>query len=118
MPRGGDGQRIAYHGVWLNLTRNETQLLARLLERPGRILSRSQIMESVWQDSGESLERTVDTHIKTLRAKLKTVAPNVDPIRTSRGTGLSRNQRTERRRRVSSRKSSKSTGDGLVRSRL
>lgn len=85
----GDGQRIAYHGVWLNLTRYETQLLARLLERPGRILSRSQIMESVWQDSGESLERTVDTHIKTLRGKLRAVCASEDPIVTHRGLGYS-----------------------------
>ena len=85
----GDGQRIAYHGVWLNLTRYETLLLALLLERPGRILSRNQIMERVWQDSGESLERTVDTHIKTLRGKLRAVRADADPIVTHRGLGYS-----------------------------
>lgn len=84
-----DGQRIAYHGVWLNLTRYETLLLALLLERPGRILSRGQIMERVWQDSGESLERTVDTHIKTLRGKLRAVRADADPIVTHRGLGYS-----------------------------
>lgn len=81
------GLRIAYHGAWLSLTRYEYLLLALLLERPGRVLSRAQIMEAVWQDGGDSLDRTVDTHIKTLRAKLKAVRPDDDPIVTHRGLG-------------------------------
>ena len=84
-----EGLRIAYHGTWLPLTRYEYLLLALLLERPGRVLSRAQIMEAVWQDGGESLERTVDTHIKTLRAKLKAVRADEDPIATHRGLGYS-----------------------------
>ena len=84
-----DGLRIAYRGTWLNLTRYEYLLLALLLERPGRILSRNQIMESVWQDGGESLERTVDTHIKTLRGKLRAVQADDDSILTHRGLGYS-----------------------------
>jgi two-component system catabolic regulation response regulator CreB len=85
----GEGLRIAYHGVWLNLTRYEYLLLALLLARPGRILSRGQIMENVWQDCGESLERTVDTHIKTLRGKLRAVRADEEPILTHRGLGYS-----------------------------
>jgi two-component system, OmpR family, catabolic regulation response regulator CreB len=84
-----EGLRVAYHGHWLNLTRYEYLLLALLLERPGRILSRQQIMENVWQDGGESLERTVDTHIKTLRGKLRTLHPDKDVILTHRGLGYS-----------------------------
>jgi len=84
-----DGLRIAYHQHWLNLTRYEYLLLALLLERPGRILSRGQIMAAVWQDSGESLERTVDTHIKTLRGKLRAVSADDDCILTHRGLGYS-----------------------------
>lgn len=83
-----DGLRIAYHGQWLALTRYEYLLLALLLERPGRILSRNQIMESVWQDGGESLERTVDTHIKTLRGKLRLIRDD-EVILTHRGLGYS-----------------------------
>jgi len=83
-----DGLRIAYHGQWLALTRYEYLLLALLLERPGRILSRNQIMESVWQDGGESLERTVDTHIKTLRGKLRQIRGD-EVILTHRGLGYS-----------------------------
>jgi len=85
----GEGLRVAYHGVWLNLTRYEYLLLTLLLARPGRILSRGQIMESVWQDSGESLERTVDTHVKTLRGKLRAVRADEEPILTHRGLGYS-----------------------------
>lgn len=84
-----DGLRIAYHGHWLPLTRYEYLLLALLLERPGRILSRTQIMEAVWQDSGESFERTVDTHVKTLRGKLRAVRAEEDCIVTHRGLGYS-----------------------------
>jgi len=83
-----DGCRIACQGQWLSLTRYEYHLLVLLLERPGRILSRAQIMEAVWQDDGESLERTVDTHIKTLRSKLRTVLTE-EVIITHRGLGYS-----------------------------
>lgn len=82
------GLRVAFHGIWLSLTRYEYLLLALLLERPGRILSRQQIMENVWQDGGESLERTVDTHIKTLRGKLRAVRDE-EIILTHRGLGYS-----------------------------
>ncbi len=82
------GQRIAYHAQWLTLTRYEYLLLALLLERPGRILSRQQIMDAVWQDGGESLERTVDTHVKTLRGKLRAVRDE-ETIFTHRGLGYS-----------------------------
>ena len=84
-----DAMRVAYQGVWLNLTRYEYLLLALLLERPGRILSRDQIMDAVWQDSGESLQRTVDTHIKTLRGKIRGICETADPIVTHRGLGYS-----------------------------
>ena len=83
-----EGRRIAYHGQWLGLTRYEYLLLALLLQRPGRILSRAQIMDAVWQDGGESLERTVDTHIKTLRGKLRGIRDE-DIIVTHRGLGYS-----------------------------
>ncbi|WP_133477482.1 two-component system response regulator CreB [Cognatilysobacter segetis] len=84
-----DGHRIAYHGRALDLTRYEYGLLAALLQRPGAILSRAQLMDRVWGSDSDSTDRTVDTHIKTLRAKLREVAPDADPIRTQRGLGYS-----------------------------
>lgn len=84
-----EGARVAYHGVWLALTRYEYRLLATLLERPGRVLSRARLMEIVWCDAEDSLERTVDAHVKTLRAKLRAVREDDDPIETHRGLGYS-----------------------------
>lgn len=84
-----DGHRIRYHGRLLNLTRYEYCLLAALLQRPGAVLSRAQLMDRVWGDALDSGDRTIDTHIKTLRAKLRAVAPHADPIRTHRGLGYS-----------------------------
>lgn len=84
-----EGARIAYHGAWLALTRYEYRLLATLLARPGRVLSRARLMELVWHDAEDSLERTVDAHVKTLRAKLRAVRDDGDPIETHRGMGYS-----------------------------
>lgn len=84
-----EGRRIRFRGHALDLTRYEYGLLAALLQRPGAVLSRAQLMDRVWGDALESGDRTVDTHIKTLRAKLRDVAPDVDPIRTHRGLGYS-----------------------------
>lgn len=83
------GLRIAFHGQWLSLTRYEYRLLATLLARPGRVFSRAVLMEQVWSDAEESLDRTVDAHIKTLRAKLRAVQADADPIETHRGLGYS-----------------------------
>ncbi|WP_363796479.1 two-component system response regulator CreB [Lysobacter firmicutimachus] len=84
-----EGKRIRYRGQALDLTRYEYGLLAALLQRPGAVLSRAQLMDRVWGDALDSGDRTVDTHIKTLRAKLREVAADADPIRTHRGLGYS-----------------------------
>ncbi len=83
----GERRQIRYYGRALELSRYEYGLLALLVQRPGRVYTRDELLEMVWDDPGESFDRTVDAHIKTLRAKLKAVAPNVEPIRTLRGTG-------------------------------
>jgi two-component system catabolic regulation response regulator CreB len=85
----GEGQRIRYHGTLLSLTRYEYRLLAALLRRPGAIFSREQLMDDVWRDAPDTVDRTVDTHVKTLRAKLRAVAKDADPIQTHRGLGYS-----------------------------
>ncbi len=86
-----DQQRIHYRGVGLALTRIEYGLLATLLRSPGRIWSRSALLDAVWGTQADSTDRTVDTHIKTLRAKLREVRPGVDAIVTHRGMGYSLN---------------------------
>lgn len=84
-----EGARVSYRGQWLDLTRYEYRLLALLVQHPGRIYARSQLMDLIWHDALDTVDRTVDTHIKTLRAKLRDVDPAGDPIRTHRGMGYS-----------------------------
>lgn len=86
-----DKQRcaISYFGRPLDLSRYEFKILEVLVEKPGWVFSRDQIMERVWEDPGSSLDRTVDTHIKTIRAKLHKIRPKLDPIRTHIGFGYS-----------------------------
>jgi two-component system, OmpR family, catabolic regulation response regulator CreB len=81
--------RISYRARPLDLTRNEYRLLRTLLAQPGRVFSRDQLMEAAWEDPGAALDRTVDAHIKLLRAKLRAVAPDADPLVTHRGLGYS-----------------------------
>jgi two-component system, OmpR family, catabolic regulation response regulator CreB len=84
-----DGQRIRFSGQWLALTRLEFGLLRALLRTPGRIRSREALLDEVWGADGEATDRTVDTHVKTLRAKLRAVRPELEPIATHRGMGYS-----------------------------
>lgn len=81
--------RIHFHGQPLMLTRYEYLLLKTLMQSPGRVYSRQQLMDLVWQDAEESLDRTVDTHIKTIRAKLRDQDPDANLILTHRGLGYS-----------------------------
>jgi two-component system catabolic regulation response regulator CreB len=87
-----DRHQIRYYGRALDLSRYEFGLLRLLVQRPGRVFTRDELLELVWDSASDSLDRTVDAHIKTLRAKLKAVAPQVEPIRTLRGTGYALNE--------------------------
>ncbi|MBC7956659.1 MAG: two-component system response regulator CreB [Cytophagales bacterium] len=83
-----EGKRqIRFYGALLELSRYEFGLLQTLASRPGHVFSRDTLLDKVWDDSTESLDRTVDAHVKTLRAKMKAVAPTLEPIRTHRGSG-------------------------------
>jgi two-component system, OmpR family, catabolic regulation response regulator CreB len=81
--------RISLHQQTLDLTRREYGLLAKLLEANGRIHSRDALLNAVWGMDADSTDRTVDTHIKTLRAKLRAVDANAEFITTHRGMGYS-----------------------------
>lgn len=85
---------IRYRGTVLELTRNEYRLLKALVAKPGRVFSREQLLQAAWDDPGASLDRTVDAHVKTVRAKLRAVAPEEDPIQTHRGLGYSLRERS------------------------
>jgi two-component system, OmpR family, catabolic regulation response regulator CreB len=83
-----EGKRqIRFYGTLLELSRYEFGLLQTLASRPGHVFSRDTLLDKVWDDASDSLDRTVDAHVKTLRAKMKLVAPALEPIRTHRGSG-------------------------------
>jgi two-component system, OmpR family, catabolic regulation response regulator CreB len=82
-------RQISYFGTPLELSRYEYKLLCVLLKKPGRVYSRDQLLELVWDAPEASLDRTVDAHVKNLRAKLRDIRPDADPIATHRGTGYS-----------------------------
>jgi len=85
----GDRFQIHYFGKDLNLSPYEFRLLKVLLERRGRVLSREQLLQLAWEEPEASMDRTVDAHIKTIRAKLRQIKPDHDPIKTHRGLGYS-----------------------------
>jgi two-component system catabolic regulation response regulator CreB len=84
---------ITYFNEVLELTRYEYLLLKILIESPNRVYSRDVLMQNVWDEPDRSFERSVDTHIKTLRSKLKKVNAFVQPIKTHHGLGYSFNDK-------------------------
>jgi two-component system, OmpR family, catabolic regulation response regulator CreB len=84
-----DRVQISYRGQPLNLTRHEFRLLQCLLEQPQRVFSREQLLDALGVPSDAGYERSIDSHIKSLRAKLRAVASDAEPIQTHRGLGYS-----------------------------
>ncbi len=82
-------QQIHYHGQLLPLTRHELKLLAVLLSQPERVFSREQLLDATGVSAEAGYERTVDSHIRSLRAKLREVSPDSEAIHTHRGLGYS-----------------------------
>lgn len=82
-------KQISYFGKTLDLSRYEYEILKIFIRRPGHVFSRDQVMDLVWEQPDTSLDRTVDAHMKNIRAKLKAVKPEKDPIVTHRGMGYS-----------------------------
>ena len=94
-PSGGlhhdpSAMRIHCHGSLLDLTAHEYKLLLVLLEKPGRVFTRDQLLDQAWPDPGAVTDRTVDAHIKSIRAKLRASRPGAENlIETRRGLGYS-----------------------------
>lgn len=81
-------KRIACRGIPLDLTAHEFRLAAVLIKRPGQVFSREQLLEHAWDDPGAVTDRTVDAHVKSLRAKLRAAHTGAeDMILTRRGLG-------------------------------
>lgn len=80
-------RRATAFGVALELTKVEFDLLASLLEMPGRVYTRQQLIDRVWGDGYAITDRTIDSHIKSLRRKLGEVGAAPGLIETVRGVG-------------------------------
>ncbi len=80
---------VTLDGIKLDLTPVEFRLLAMFIEQSGRVYNRDQILNKVFDDGRIVLDRTVDTHIKNLRHKLKKINPKTDYIRSLYGVGYS-----------------------------
>lgn len=99
--RTGDGQtsrtsglvldesryQATLHGHELELTAVEFKLLHLLLSHPGRIYSRSQLMDKIYPDERIVSDRTIDSHVKKLRRKINAVAPDEELIHSLYGVG-------------------------------
>ena len=72
---------VRLKGRELDLTATEFKLLHRLARRPGRAFSRDQLLTDVWGYSGDLETRTVDTHMKRLRAKLGSIGAWIETVR-------------------------------------
>lgn len=79
-------RRVRRAGRDIHLGPTEFRLLEYLIEKPGRIFTRAQLLDSVWGMSAEIDERTVDVHVGRLRKALSR-GRETDPIRTVRGAG-------------------------------
>lgn len=83
-------KRILLNEVALDLTAHEFRMASVLINHPRQVFSRDQLLESAWDDPGAVTDRTVDAHVKSLRAKLKATQTGAEEmIETRRGLGYS-----------------------------
>ncbi len=79
--------RISWRGKWLALTRQEFLMFRMLLNRPGRVYSRAQLMDTAHDENRDVSDRTIDSHIKNIRRKIQAVEPGCDCIASVYGVG-------------------------------
>src|SRR3984893_15113267 len=87
-----DKKRVSRSGRPIDLGPTEYRLLEFLMERPGRVFSREQLLDGVWGNEVYIDERTVDVHVGRLRKALNR-GHSDDPIRTVRGSGYALDDR-------------------------
>jgi two-component system, OmpR family, phosphate regulon response regulator PhoB len=85
-------KRVSRASRLVDLGPTEFRLLEFLMERPGRVFSREQLLNGVWGSNVYIDERTVDVHVGRLRKALNR-GRDTDPIRTVRGAGYSLDDR-------------------------
>ncbi len=81
--------RASWNGMTLDLTQFEWKLLAALVASPGRIFSRSQLVDKLYDDGRSVTDRTIDSHVRNLRRKLESAVPEKELIRSVYGVGYS-----------------------------
>jgi two-component system, OmpR family, catabolic regulation response regulator CreB len=84
-----DQARVMVGQTTLSLTRTEFKLLEHLMRSPLRVFSREQLLNALQGAGSPTGDRAIDTHIKTLRAKIDQAKTGLDPIKTHRGLGYS-----------------------------
>lgn len=80
---------VSYLGHEIETTPYEFGILLMLVSHPKQVFTREQLIEKVWSEPLDSYDRVIDTHIKTLRSKLRDINPDREPIKTHRGVGYS-----------------------------
>jgi two-component system catabolic regulation response regulator CreB len=80
-------RRATVHGSPVDLTRVEFDLLSCLLSGPGRVFTRPQIIDRVWGDGFAITDRTIDSHVKSLRKKVSEAGGDPSLVETVRGVG-------------------------------
>jgi DNA-binding response OmpR family regulator len=80
-------RRVMHENTEIELTRVEFELLATLLDRPGQVFTREQLIDRVWGDRFALTDRTVDSHVKALRRKVAEAGGEPRWIQTVRGVG-------------------------------
>ncbi|MBW5415229.1 response regulator [Pseudomonas sp. MAG002Y] len=81
------GYQASYNGKALDLTAVEFRLISALAKLPGRVMSRDQLMNHLYNDHRLVTDRTVDSHVRNVRKKLEKVAPGLEFIRSIYGAG-------------------------------
>ena len=84
-----DMQKILFHNQELALTQTEFKILSHLIKHPNQVHTREYLMSIIWDRPHGSDERTINTHIKSIRKRLHEIDEMSDPIETHRGIGYS-----------------------------
>ena len=82
-------QKILFHNQELTLTQTEFKILSHLIKHPNQVHSRDYLMNNIWDRPHGSDEKTINTHIKSIRKRLHEIDEMSDPIETHRGIGYS-----------------------------
>src|SRR5215208_5611663 len=81
-------RRATLEGDELALSRKEFDLLAELVRNAGRVVTREELMDRVWDDNWFGSTKTLDVHVRWLRGKLGETADNATYLQTVRGVGF------------------------------